>query len=293
MPHQDIKTSSFTKFSTEDVNLHPQILGNEKEPIQQSIKILEQHGAVGIDINMGCAVSKALKHNYGVALMGDTDYAAQVVEHAASASSLPVSVKLRAGGQGDTEFLLKFVKAIKNSGASWVTLHPRKTEQKRRGNSDWEQIKQLKANVEIGVVGNGDVQTVDDIFAMFTATNCDAVMVGRALTARPWLFWQYQNKLKNNEQVIDQCPISATEEGREYLKSLSYFVDYLERYFEEGEGVRKFQFHVRVGHVWLDYGHFVMAQLSNEKTFEGLRTRLKLLSETIELKMLDRTDLRY
>lgn len=78
----------------------PQILGNEEEPIRLSVQKLKDFGAHGIDINMGCPVKKALKHNYGVALMGDKDYAANVVRMAAEASELPVSVKLRAPDEG-------------------------------------------------------------------------------------------------------------------------------------------------------------------------------------------------
>lgn len=176
--------------------LVPQILGNEEEPIREAVAKLVQWGAVGIDINMGCPVSKALRHNYGVALMGDADYAAEVVRMTVKHSGVPVSVKLRAGLQNDMDFLLKFTKGLELAGASWITLHPRVGAQKRRGAADWSQIKKVRENLTIPVVGNGDVQTADDVFEIMNSTGCDAVMVGRALAARPWLLWQVGEGLR-------------------------------------------------------------------------------------------------
>lgn len=66
----------------EETQLVPQILGNEEKAISESIRKLEDWGAEGIDINMGCPVQKALRHNYGVSLMGDPEYAAEVVRMA-------------------------------------------------------------------------------------------------------------------------------------------------------------------------------------------------------------------
>jgi tRNA-dihydrouridine synthase len=179
----------------DETELVPQILGNEEEPIRESVARLVDWGAEGIDINMGCPVNKALKHNYGVALMGDAAYAARVVEMTVKHSPVPVSVKLRAGLQNDIEFLDGFVRGLESAGAAWVTLHPRVGHMKRRGAADWSQIKFVRERVAIPVVGNGDVQCVDDVFAMLGETGCDSVMVGRALAARPWLLWQVGEKL--------------------------------------------------------------------------------------------------
>ena len=78
----------------------------------------------GIDINMGCPVSKVLKHNWGVALMGDIRYAEEVVRTTRRLTSLPLSVKMRTGLKDDPEYLVDFARMLEQAGADWVTLHP-------------------------------------------------------------------------------------------------------------------------------------------------------------------------
>ena len=136
LPFEDLEKTPETMRAEIETGLVPQILGNEEESIQQSIARLQAWGAQGIDINMGCPVQKALRHNYGVALMGDAGYAAEVVRMAVRHSSVPVSVKLRAGTQSDFEYLVRFVHGLREAGASWICLHPRTTTQKHQGIAD-------------------------------------------------------------------------------------------------------------------------------------------------------------
>lgn len=192
----------------------PQILGNEEEPIQISVEKLYAWGATAIDINMGCPVTKALRHNYGVALMGDPAYAKKVVEMTVRNSKVPVSVKLRAGLQNDIDFLIQFVKGLEEAGAAWVTLHPRVAGLKRRGRADWSQIKRLKEEVKIPVIGNGDVETAQDYFEMKKQTGCDGVMIGRALAAKPWMIRQILDQSDHDLVGLDALNLKANTRVR-------------------------------------------------------------------------------
>jgi nifR3 family TIM-barrel protein len=250
--------------------LCPQILGNEEIPIRTAVQRLADWGAEAIDINMGCPVRKALKHNYGVALMGDADYAAKVVDMTVRNSKLPVSVKLRAGMQNDREYLLKFTKGLAEAGAAWVTLHPRVAADKRRGRADWSQIQFLQNELPIPVIGNGDVQTVDDVFAMLEQTDCSGVMVGRALTARPWLLWQVGKKMgfENPPGFEGEPPTTPLEEGAEYGRALNHFTETLREYFSEEDGMKRLKFFVRVSMVWLEFGQTLWANIAACKTYD-------------------------
>jgi tRNA-dihydrouridine synthase B len=271
---EDVGNTPETYRHPDEDGLCPQILGNEEEPIRDSVERLRTWGAAAIDINMGCPVKKALRHNYGVALMGDADYAAKVVEMTVRHAKVPVSVKLRAGIQGDRDYLLKFTRGLESAGASWITLHPRLAADKRRGRADWEQIGFLEQNLGIPVIGNGDVQTADDVFALMESTGCSGVMIGRALTARPWLLWQVGKRMGLPAPVgfDGEPPTTPEEEGAECGRALKFFIETLREYFDEESGMKRLQFHMRMSKVWLEFGHTLLANLSRCHTYESALT---------------------
>lgn len=294
LPKEDLDRTPEAMRSPLEDGWVPQILGNEEEPIALSVKKLVDYGAVGIDINMGCPVQKALKHNYGVALMGDANYAAQVVAMTKRHCSVPISVKLRAGPQNDFAYLLRFVQGLAEAGASWICLHPRTAEQKRRGCADWDQIKRLKSEIRIPVIGNGDIQTAEDVFEMLTQTGADMVMSGRALAARPWLIWQVGETMgfaPPPDRQGEQAPRTPLQEGREYGRSLVQLLDLSEHYFGESLALRKFRFHVRTTHVWLLFGQALLSQVSSAKTVAETRAALFKFFEAPQ-EMAARSELR-
>ncbi len=256
-------TEETLKDCAEDL-LVPQLLGNEQTAITESIRRLEDWGAQAIDINMGCPVAKALRHNYGVALMGNSDYAAEVVAMAVRSTKKPISVKLRAGIDSNRQTLLEFILKLESAGASWVTLHPRLAHQKRRGVADWDVIRFIKSEVKIPVIGNGDVQTKEDVFSMLSTTGCQGVMVGRALTARPWLMWQVGEALgfETPSGCSGVAPQTPYEEGAEYGRSLLILLHFLSTVYPPLKLKKKFMYHVKTSHWWLQFGHTLFSELS-------------------------------
>ena len=291
LPMENLSVLPESRRADHETEMVPQILGNEEKYIAPSVQKLIDWGAEGIDINMGCPVEKALKHNYGVALMGDRDYAARVVEMTVRNSSVPVSVKLRAGDQGDPEFLVKFVRGLIEAGAQSITLHPRTAAQKRRGSADWEQIKYLKNSVSVPVIGNGDIQTSEDVSAMLRDTGCDMVMAGRALAARPWLMWQVAEDMGWEGLGERRAPRTPAEEAQEYGRSLRRLLRLLLEQYREDLALRKFRFHVRTTSVWLDFGHRLYGDMTKEKTVPEVFAALDLFF-TQDLQFTARTELR-
>jgi tRNA-dihydrouridine synthase len=294
LPNEDLSKTPETLRSECEEGLVPQILGNEPEPIRKSVRILKDWGAVAIDINMGCPVKKALKHNYGVALMGDAKYAAEVVRMAVESSDLPVSVKLRAGEESEPEKLFDFVAGLEEAGASWITLHPRFAHQMRRGSADWEKIAEVRSRLSIPVIGNGDVQTAEDVFALFQAGECDRVMVGRALTARPWMLWQVGERLGLPPPLgrSGPAPQSPEEEGYEFYRVLHQMVDGFEKYFSTDLGLRKARFYIKNAAPWLEFGHDLESRFCKSRSFDELRSQMDQFYR-VPQRMMARTQLRY
>lgn len=295
VPYENLATTPETMRAENEPGLVPQILGNEEEVIALTVKRLIEWGAEGIDINMGCPVQKALKHNYGVALMGDPGYAAEVVRMTVKNSSVPVSVKLRAvGSSKEFDELFKFVSGLRNSGAAWICLHPRTAAQKRRGWADWDQIRQLHEAVDFPVIGNGDVQTVEDALAMLQETGCDMAMAGRGLAARPWMLWQLGEELgfaPPAGREGQKAPRTPLEEGAEYGRCLVKLIQLSRQYFGENLAMRKVRFYVRTTSVWLAFGNALYSVCTKAKTTEEMEMMVMNFFEAPN-EMSPRTELR-
>ena len=269
-----------TRFDDHEAGLCPQLLGNEESFVRDSITKLKDWGALAVDINMGCPVKRALRHNYGVALLGDPDYAAEVTAMAVKhARGLPISVKLRAApppkeaqkhplqaAEVDPGFLKEVVLKLQAAGASWITLHPRTAAQKRRGDADWSQIANLKQWLRIPVIGNGDVQTPAEIRQMFSETACDRVMIGRALLAKPWML---RSAMDPSAEITD--PFEA---GAEYGRFLRRVLELSREHYPESGGVRRFRFLVSHGSPYLEYGHTLFASTTAGDSFDHLESCL-------------------
>ena len=271
LPRENLGATPETYRGENETHLVPQILGNEEQEIAASVARLQDWGVSGIDINMGCPVRKALSHNYGVALMGDPVYAREVVAMTVRHAKVPVSVKLRAGLQSDRGYLLDFVCGLEQAGASWLTLHPRTAEQKRRGRADWSQIAEVRAKVNCAVIGNGDIQTSEDVQVMLRETGCDAVMAGRALLARPWLLWQIGEDLgwPAPPGRAGAAPRTRLEEGAAYGEALLFLIERLQTYFTLEQGLRRLRFFLRTSSPWLLYGHALTSAMSRAQTYEA------------------------
>jgi tRNA-dihydrouridine synthase B len=296
LPQQNVGLTPETfRHDSEDF-LVPQILGNEERFISESLAKLEEWGASGVDINMGCSVKKALRHNYGVALMGDPEYAASIVRMTVAHTSLPVSVKLRSGHKKDDHFLIDFVQKLKAAGASYITLHPRIAEQKRRIDADWSQILKLRKEVEIPVIGNGDIQNWEDAIRMWEETQCDGIMMGRALCARPWILWQLGHHFglpapKGREGELP--PLSGEEEAYEFEKALLCFIEHCEAYFSSEHARKRILFFLRVATPWLNFGHSLTKRIGKSQSLDEMRLETKEFFSRTGLYMSKSTQFRF
>lgn len=291
LPSQDIGNTPETLRHEREEFLIPQILGNEKKFIEQSVDALRKINIKGVDINMGCPVKKALKHNYGVSLMGDPAYAKEVVKITTQACNLPVSVKIRSGHDGDDLSLVQFAQGLQQAGASWICLHPRTAKQKRRGSADWRQIKLLKDELDIPVIGNGDIQVQEDVFRMLEETQCDGVMIGRALCARPWLLAQVAKKLGfESDRELPDDPFS---EAQEMGKAIVRFIELCEVYFSQEQARRRILFFLKVSHPWLNFGHSLLKKVALQKEIDGMKEAVLKFFLNQDLKLSKYTELRY
>ena len=183
------KTIDMLYMKDEERPISQQIFGSDKESFVYAAKyILENMKPDIIDINMGCPVPKvATRAQAGSALLKNPDKVYEIVKDVVEAVNIPVTVKIRSGWDEKSINAVEIAKVIEKAGASAIIVHPRTRAQGYSGKADWNIIKQVKENVKIPVIGNGDIKTCYDAKRMLEETKCDAVMIGRGVLGNPWL----------------------------------------------------------------------------------------------------------
>jgi len=218
------KTAQYITFLDTERPFGIQIFGSEPYVMAKAAEFLIPYKPDFIDINMGCPVKKVVRRGAGSALMQTPEKAAVIVKEVqnALAGSIPFSVKFRSGWDNSSLNFLYFGLMMQDSGADFVTLHPRTSRQMFGGLSNWEHIKALKARLNIPVVGNGDLHSPEDAERMLNETRCDGLMIGRGALGKPWIFRQCREFLTSGSYT----PITKNHLLETVVKHLELALQY-------------------------------------------------------------------
>ena len=225
--YENKKTEEMLYMTEMERPISQQIFGSDIESFREAAKIIyDKMKPDIIDINMGCPVPKvAAKAQAGAALLKDLDKVYKIVNEVVKSVPIPVTVKIRSGWDKDSINAVDIAKICEKAGASAICVHGRTRSQRYEGMADWNIIKQVKENVSIPVIGNGDIKSVYDAKRMIDETNCDAVMIGRAALGNPWLIKDTVNYL-NNGTLPNK--ISKNEKIDMCIKHMNYLLEFKE-----------------------------------------------------------------
>ncbi|SLM29056.1 tRNA-dihydrouridine synthase [Desulfamplus magnetovallimortis] len=202
------KTARLLETHPDEHPVSIQIFGSEPDIMAMAARNIQQRGDADlIDINMGCSVRKVVKTGAGVALMQNPDNAEAVIKAVRGATSLPFTIKIRAGWDNSGRQAVDIAGRAEKCGVDAVAIHPRTASQGFRGKADWALIKQLKEILSVPVIGNGDIVTPNDGIRMMEETGCDAVMVGRAAMSNPFILADIDDMIAGRnckERSIDE-----------------------------------------------------------------------------------------
>ena len=218
------KTYDMLYMEEEERPIAQQIFGSDKESfVEAAKKVYEVMKPDIIDINMGCPVPKvAVKAQAGAALLKNPSKVKEIVTAVVSAVPVPVTVKIRSGWDANSINAVTIAKVCEEAGAKAIAVHGRTRSQGYSGSVDLDVIRDVKANVTIPVIGNGDIKSVDDAIYMLEYTKCDAIMIGRGVLGNPWLIKEIAIYLKTGKRLPKPTP---TEKIDMALKHLNYLLD--------------------------------------------------------------------
>ncbi len=213
MFHNDQKTKRLLNTDGEKRPISYQIFGSDIETMAYSAKYVSEFADI-IDINMGCPAPKVVKNGDGSKLLLDLGKAEDIMKAVVQNSKVPVTLKIRKGWDKENIVAVEIAKIAEKIGISAITVHGRTRSEFYTGMADLDIIKKVKENINIPVIGNGDV--VDEISAkkMFEYTGVDGIMIGRGSFGNPWIFRNIIYYLQNGEKLLEP----TNEEKLEVIK---------------------------------------------------------------------------
>jgi len=200
----DKKSFELMELSEKEHPCAIQIFGNEPDVIANGARLAVECKADIIDINMGCPAPKIANNGSGSALMKDPQLCGEIVYAVKNAVSVPVTVKIRKGFDDEHINAVEVAQICEKNGADAIVVHGRTRQQYYSGQCDLDIIKQVKENVSVPVIGNGDVKDIKSGLKMLEYTKCDGLMIGRGALGRPWIFKIFKEYFEN--RIIIQEP---------------------------------------------------------------------------------------
>lgn len=191
-----LKKLSFVK---EEKPIAVQLFGANTKMIEFAAKEAEKAGADMIDFNFGCPDIKIIKQGAGSALLKRPAKIEEIIKAIVKSVNIPVTAKIRIGIT-KPDLGLKIAKIVEKAGASAIIVHARTAKQGYSGKAHWDKIKEIKDNIKIPVIGNGDVFSGKDAYELIKQTGCDGIMIGRGAMTNPAIFKEINYYLKNKKE---------------------------------------------------------------------------------------------
>ena len=209
-----------------------QIFDDDPDRLVQAAHKLRKREPDILDVNMGCSARTVSGRGAGAGLLRTPEKIARIFSRLSKELDIPVTGKIRLGWDDDTRNYREIARIIEENGGQLIAVHGRTKQQGYTGQADWDSIAEVKQQVSIPVIANGDVKTVADIDRIKSHTGCDGVMIARAAIGNPWIF----SRLDRTEVPADLLRRTMLDHLGQMLsfygqqRGLVLFLKYVARY---------------------------------------------------------------
>jgi len=214
-----------------------QIAGGNAAMLADAARYNADLGAEVIDINMGCPAKKVCNKAAGSALLKDEKHVQEILEAVVKAVDIPVTLKTRTGWDTSSKNYLRIAKIAEDAGIAALALHGRTRADRFQGQAEYDSIAEVKTQIKIPVIANGDIDSPQKAHQVLRHTNADALMIGRAAQGNPWIFLEINHYLQTGERL-------APPSNEEVLQTLTQHLNGLYNLYGEFMGPRIARKHV-------------------------------------------------
>ncbi len=226
-----------------------QILTSSNANTEQTVSDIQELGIDWLDLNLGCPSKTVVKNKGGSFLLKEPDELKKIIKLIRKNFSRTFTAKIRIGFEDDSLFE-ENLKILQGEGVQAITIHGRTREQLYKGQANWGYIKKAVELLNIPVVANGDIWTIQDIEECFKFTGCHSVMIARGALKAPWLASLYREgitltkkeTLGKIQEYFSTLHSSFEDEGQKapnILKSFKGLSRYLFDDFEQSENMKR------------------------------------------------------
>jgi tRNA-dihydrouridine synthase B len=209
------RTLRYLYYEEDEHPIAAQLFGADPQVMASAAALAQELGFDQVDINLGCPAKKVVKCG-GSGLLRDLPLLNEIFRAVRAAVTIPLTIKIRSGWDKNNIVAVEVARMAEDCGIEAIAVHPRTRVQGYNGNADWRVIAAVKAAVKFPVIGNGDIRSPEDAARIVEETGCDAVMIGRAAAANPWIF-------REIEQYVATGSYDRPTDQDRYMLLTDYF----------------------------------------------------------------------
>ncbi|KYM81752.1 tRNA-dihydrouridine synthase 4-like protein [Atta colombica] len=144
----------------------------------------------GVDLNCGCPQRWAMQEGYGANLLKKPELIKDLVYQVRNHIPKPFTVSAKIRLLKDIRKTITLCQTLEKAGASFLTIHAR-TPEMRNEPIDLDNLKLLRDCIQLPLIANGDVKSLENAEFLFKESRCEGVMSARGILTNPALFSGY------------------------------------------------------------------------------------------------------